>query len=144
MRTSQEALLANIQQVVDDFRLLLRGRTTADAHDINHILQMQLEDLKDMLILVLDGPYSHPLSELSEMDEEDEDRTWHILRCISSTLQYVISPTTDDFSMIAANRKITQSTASLQLYSKDLSIDRAALLRAGSFLFELYPPALSD
>jgi len=134
MHTSQEALLADIQQAVDDFRLLLRGRTTAGFHGINHILQIQLEDLKDILILVLDRYYAQTLSESSKMDEEDEDTTWRILRCISSTVQYVINPTIDDLSMTVANRKITQSIESLQLHSRDLSIDRAALLRTGRFL----------
>jgi len=120
--------------MVDDFRLFLRGRTTAEIYGINHTLQIQLEDLKNMLILVLDRHYALALTESSQIDEEDEDTTRRILRCISSIVQYVIGPSANNLSMTAANRKITQPTGSLQLNSKDVSIDRAALLRTGIFL----------
>jgi len=126
MRTSQEVLLADVEQAVDIFRLFLRGRTMADANDINHALQIQLQDLEGVLRFVADR--HRTLTPATNIDEENEDASLRILQCISSTVQNVIKPTATKSSMTAENRKTEQLTTSLQLYSKNLSSDQSALL----------------
>jgi len=126
MRTSQEVLLADVEQAVDIFRLFLRGRTMADANDMNHALQIQLQDLEGVLRFIADR--HRTLTPATDIDEENEDACLRILQCISSTVQNVIKPTATKSSMTAENRQTEQLTMSLQLHSKNLSNDQSALL----------------
>lgn len=110
--TEEEALLADAHQALDDFRLLLRGRVTANADDNDHALRFQLKDLEDMLTVVTDSRFAHSLIESENIFGVDRNTNMDTLRYILSTARGVAGviptrPTTN-----AANSRSVKSLQS--------------------------------